>query len=324
MKKIRVAVIGIGYQGKFYVQKFASHPRVELVGVSDTNPFRGKEISNRYEIPFFRDFKELIGRVDAVCVAVPVTAHYPIVRDFLLSGSDVFVEKSLTADLQEGEELVDIAKKQKSVLQVGHSERFNLAAELMKEKVKEPSYMEAYRLVKFSGRGCDVDVITDLMIHDIDILLYHFGNGVTDLHAIGTSVVTPHIDIADVHMTFSNGVEIHLKASRVSSTAERSLKVFEKNRCLVADYLEQDLTLYRKAGTEIELERFAPERRDILDYQIRNFMDSVDRKSPPLINGEDGLAALRLVQTIRQSLKEPPSKESYLYGDTIRRSEKAI
>ncbi len=324
MKKIRVAVIGIGYQGKFYVEKLAGHPKVELIGVSDTNPFRGKQISQQFSVSYQQDYREFFGKVDAVCVAVPVTVHFPIVREFLDRGVDVFVEKSLTADVHEGEELVRLADKNKLILQVGHSERFNVAAQLMRQKINAPSYMEAYRLVKFSGRGCDVDVITDLMVHDIDIILNLMGEDHPEIHAIGTPVVTPHIDIADVHMVFDNGCEVHLKASRVSSTAERSFKVFEPNRCLVADYLEQDLTMYEKSGNEIRMERFSTERRDILDYQIRYFMESVEKRIPPLINGEEGLAALRVVQSIRKSLNPPPSKENYLYGDTLRRSEKTI
>jgi len=323
MSKIRAAVIGVGHQGENHVHKLASHPKVELVGLSDTNVFRGKQVSKQYHVPFTPDYHELLGKIDAVCIAVPVTSHFPIVQDFLLEGTDVFVEKALTPTLPEGEVLIDIAKRNKKILQVGHSERFNGATDLLGTRMIAPSYIEAYRLAGFTDRGHDVDVITDLMIHDIDIVLHLLRESHPEIHAIGTSVMTPQIDIADVHLTFES-CEVHLKASRVSSSFERSLKVFEPNRCLVADFLEQDLSLYEKENGKIQKKRFFTGKKDMLEFQICAFIESIEKRSPPLYQGEESLAALHLVEEIRESIQEPHSRESYLNGDTVRRSAEAI
>ena len=324
MNKIRVAVIGVGYQGKFYLQKLAAHPGIRLVGISDINAFQGRKLSQQYNVSYFEDYRDLLDKIDAVFVAVPVTAHYGIVREFLQAGVDVYVEKSLTQEPEQAEDLIQIAIGNHLILQVGHSERFNMAAELMREKMQIPSYMEACRLTKFSGRGCDVDVITDLMVHDIDIILNMMEDDQPEIHALGTSVLTPLIDVADVHMVFANGCEVHLKASRVSSKVERSLKVFEPNRYLVADFLEQDLTLYQRDDPSIRVERIIREKRDVLDHEVRSFIDSVERRTAPLVDGAQGLAALRVVCDIRKSIKEPASKNLYLYDDSIHRFEKTI
>lgn len=319
-----MAVIGVGHQGKHHVQKLANHPKVLMVGVADTNPCRGKEISIQYQVPFFQDYSKLFGQVDAVCIAVPVTSHFPIARDFLEKDTDVFIEKAITHTVEEGQALIHLAKQKNKILHVGHSERFNEASQLMKNKLQAPNYLEAYRLAGFSARGCDVDVILDLMIHDIDMVLHLLGEEPSEVNAIGTSVVTPHIDIADVHMRFPNNCEVHLKASRASPTWERSMKAFEKDRCLVANYILQELNLYKKVKGKILIEHFSNGKRDILEQQINAFIESVEKRIAPPVNGKESLMALHLAHRIRKSLKEPPSREVYLYGNTSRRSEKAI
>ena len=324
MRPIRLGVIGTGHQGKFYVQKLAAHPDVHLAAVCDANPFCGKQVAQHYQIPYFQNHHDLIQQVDAVFVVVPVTSHFDIVRDCLTAKKDVFVEKALASTSKQGEDLIGHAKETERILQVGHSERFNLATELLQQNFRNPSYIEAYRLVEFSGRGCDVDVITDLMIHDIDIVLNLLGENNPEIHAIGTPVISRFTDIADVHLRFNNHCEVHLKASRVSTIKERSIKVFEPNRCMVADFIQQDFTVYHKENDQIQINRKESDKRDILDFQVGHFIHSVRKRSAPLVSGEEGLETLRLVDKIRNSLQEPTSKENYVYGHSLRRSEQAI
>src|SRR3990172_1876497 len=245
-RNIRVAVIGVGHVGQHHARIYRELPGVELVGVVDIDRAKLQELSKSLGVAAFQDYRDMFGRVDAVSIAVPTVLHAPIARDCLERGLDILVEKPLAETLEEAEELTDLARPPGPILQVGHVERFNGAVRALQRMVKTPGFIECHRLSPFPQRSTDVDVILDLMIHDIDIILSLVKSPVTQVYAVGVPVLTDRVDIANARIEFASGCVANVTASRVSVERVRKIRVFQPDTYISLDYASQEISLYRR------------------------------------------------------------------------------
>jgi predicted dehydrogenase len=305
---IKVAVIGVGHLGQHHARIYTELPGAELVAVADLSEARRREVGGRLRVPAVADYRSLVGKVDAVSVAVPTGAHYPIALTFLQAGSDVLVEKPITQTVGEADVLIASAAKGGRILQVGHSERYNGAVQALSAQVQEPGFIEVHRMGPFPGRGTDVDVVLDLMIHDIDIVLTLVRSPVTSVSAVGVPVVSGQVDIANARLEFASGCVANLTASRVSGERLRKIRVFQRDTYFVLDYASQELNLFRKTpgdGTgkarltriEVPVTRVEPLRQE-----LRDFLESVRTRQPPLVPGEAGREAVAVAAQIIERL----------------------
>ncbi|HUA89040.1 MAG TPA: Gfo/Idh/MocA family oxidoreductase, partial [Steroidobacteraceae bacterium] len=246
MQKIRVAVVGVGYLGRFHAQKYAQAGGCELFGVADARAEARDAVAAELGTRAFADYRELLGAVDAVSVVTPTPLHFPITRDFLNAGAHVLVEKPITETAAEARELIALAAKVKRILQVGHLERFNAAILAAEPHLKSPRFIECHRLAPYRERGTDVNVVLDLMIHDIDIVQTIVGAPIASIDAVGTPVFSEEIDIANARIRFTNGCVANATASRVSLKTERKLRIFEDDAYLSLDLQQKIVTLIRK------------------------------------------------------------------------------
>ncbi|MFQ5883207.1 MAG: Gfo/Idh/MocA family oxidoreductase [Candidatus Methylomirabilales bacterium] len=304
-RKIRVGVIGVGHVGQHHARIYRELPGVELVGIADTDPTRLQEVRKYVEAPAFQEYRELFGRVEGVSVAVPTPLHTQIARECLDRGIDVLVEKPLAETLEEAEELTDLAKRRGRILQVGHVERFNGAVRALHRIVKAPGFMECHRLSSFPQRGTDVDVILDLMIHDIDIILSLVKSPVSQIHAVGVPVLTDRVDIANARLEFASGCVANVTASRVSVDRLRKIRIFQPDTYISLDYASQEITLYRRLPPDlashppqIVREEVVVEKEEPLRLELRNFVSSVRERTRPEVSGEEAVEALRVASQI--------------------------
>lgn len=300
MKKIRAAVVGVGYLGRFHAQKYAALADCELVGVVDADPEIVRRVAAEVGTRALGDFRELFDRVDAVSVATPTPSHADIASGLLLHGAHVLVEKPIAETVAQARQLVELARRQRRVLQVGHLERFNPAILAAEPMLTNPRFIECHRLAPFKERGTDVNVVLDLMIHDIDLVQMIVGSPVASLDAVGTPVFSPEIDIANARLRFENGCVANVTASRVSLKTERKLRVFRDDAYLSIDLQQKILTVIRKrapgAGAgelpvHIEEQSFA--QGDALLAEIQAFLAAIRGERPVVVSGEDGERALR-------------------------------
>jgi predicted dehydrogenase len=311
---MRTAVVGVGYLGRFHAQKYRLAANSELIGIVDPSPEARAAVGAELGVAAHADHRELLGRVDAVSIVTPTPWHYSIARDFLEAGAHVLVEKPMTATLEEGQRLIEAARRAGRVLQVGHLERFNAAVRAVQPILTVPRFIESARLAPFKQRGTDVDVVLDLMIHDIDLILSVVGSSVTAIDAIGTSVFSKEIDIANARLRFANGCVANATASRVSMKTERRLRLFQDDAYASLDLQQKILTVIRKKdGTsadgnpQVDIQETTYEQGDALKAEIDAFLDSAATGKPPAVSGEDGLKALDVALTIaRQVLRTLP------------------
>jgi len=307
--KIKVGVVGVGYLGKIHAEKYTHIPEAELAGVVDIDKVRCQEVAAQVNCRPFYHHRDLVGHVEAVSIVVPTISHYPITKDFLSAGVDVLLEKPITATVQEAQELNALAKEQGAIFQIGHLERFNGALAAMNGVVKNPLFIESYRLSPFSGRGTDVDVILDLMIHDIDIILSILGPDIESVEAVGTPLCSPHIDVAHAHIRFKGGCVAHISASRIAQERVRKMVILQNDSHLTVDYLKQSLMITRRGEKESEGMQVneAVRETDPLATQLQAFVQSVRDRTPPLVSGEDGQraleVALQIVAVIEKAMK---------------------
>jgi predicted dehydrogenase len=311
VKKIRVGVVGVGYLGQFHAEKYAKMKGVELVGVVDINPSRANEIAKRTHTQPFSHHSELLKSVQAVSIAAPTAFHHVIARDFLLQGIDVLLEKPITKALEEADELIGLAESKGLILQVGHLERFNGALRALEGLVQNPLLIESHRLNPFSGRGTDVNVVLDLMIHDIDIILNLVNSKLKELQAIGIPVITHHIDIANARIEFENGCAANLTVSRVSKEKTRRTRIFQPDGTLSIDYLSQKVSFSKRQGRlgkeeipEIVTKEILAKKADLLEAEIRSFLRSVRDRDKVRVSGWDGRRALAVALQIIQKIDE--------------------
>ena len=304
MEKIRVGVVGVGYLGQFHAEKYARMEEAELVGVVDIDRSRAREIAKRYETQPYYHHAELFDKVQAVNIAVPTLLHHDIAKDFLLHGIDVLLEKPMTKDLEEADELIELAESGGMILQVGHLERFSGTMAALQGVVQYPLFIESHRLSPFSKRGTDVNVVLDLMIHDIDILLSWVDSKVSDVRAVGIPILTRHFDIANARIEFENGCTANLTASRVSREKMRKTRIFQPTGYLSIDFLAQRVSYTKKTLSPQEgipgivTEDIPVKKVDPLEMEIRSFLDSVKERKEARVSGRDGRLALEVAHQI--------------------------
>ena len=303
MEKIRIGVIGVGHLGSVHAKIYSTLDGVVLKGVCDCDKKRAEDVARLCSTKYYSDYKDLLNEVDAVSVVVPTQFHHKIAKDFLTHGIDVLVEKPITRTLNEADELLEIARKKKAILQVGHVERFNAAIKALKRISKGPRFIEALRLSPFPNRGTDVGVVLELMIHDIDIVLDLVRSRIKRLDAIGMKVLSNHEDITNARITFENGTVCNLTASRVSQDTVRKLRVFQEDAYVSVDYVRQSATLCRKLKNRIVREEINIERDEPLKSELKSFIECVRKDTQPVVSGKDGREALRVGLEILNKIK---------------------
>jgi predicted dehydrogenase len=310
MQKIRAAVVGVGYLGRFHAQKYAQAEGCELVAVVDARAEAREAVAKELNTQPLADHRELLGRVDAVSVVTPTPAHFAIARDFLSAGVHVLVEKPITETAAEARALIELAKAHKRVFQVGHLERFNAAILAAEPYLTAPRFIECHRLAPYKERGTDVNVVLDLMIHDIDIVQTIVGAPIVSIDAIGTKVFSDEIDIANARIRFENGCVANATASRVSLKTERKLRVFEDDAYLSLDLQQKILTLIRKRAAPlaagqlpVSIEEQSLDQGDALKAEIESFLSCIRTGRPPVVGGEAGLRALETAMRISEQVQ---------------------
>ena len=308
-ENIRVGVVGVGYLGKFHAKIYANMDGVDLVGVVDSNPQTAESIATQYGCQAFTDSAELLNKVDAVSIVVPTVYHLEIARPFLNAGIHMLMEKPLAPSYEESLQLVELAEKANVVFQVGHLERFNAGVMALANRVKNPRFIEAHRLSPFVARATDVDVVTDLMIHDIDIILSLVNSDIDQINAAGTPVITNHIDIANVRLGFKNGAVANVTASRVSNKRYRRIRVFEQQHYFGLNYDDQQLEIAsakpstdKDGWPEITNETLNLEPCLPLDAELAAFIESIRNNTQPLVTGRVGLEAVRVAGIIKENM----------------------
>ncbi len=315
MDRIRVGVVGVGALGQHHARAYAALPGTELVGVVDTLPGRADEIAGPLGTSAFTDYQSLFGKVDAVSIATPTTTHAAIGQEFLNEGIDVLVEKPISSSIEAAERLVAAAEQNRRILQVGHLERFNPAVRELRKLVTNPRFFEAHRLGLFSPRSLDIDVILDLMIHDLDIISLLVGHPPAQVDAVGIAILSQRIDIANARIHFTNGCVANITASRVSMEKVRKLRLFQANQYVSLDYTRQDVSLYRLEGVpgagtpQISSCKLTPQREEPLKLELASFLDAVRNRGPVECSGMDGIRALSLALEIHEQAEKAQARE---------------
>ncbi|MFQ6018905.1 MAG: Gfo/Idh/MocA family protein [Kiloniellaceae bacterium] len=307
---VRMAVVGVGYFGSRHAEKIARLPGAELVAVADIDRGRAEAAGRAHRVPGLADPKALLGRVDAVSVAVPTVAHFEVASRFLDAGVHVLLEKPIAETPEAARRLIDLAARRGAVLQIGHLERFSAPVLAIRDRISRPLYIESNRISAFQARGTDVNVILEMMIHDIDLILTLAGASIESVDAVGAPVLSDVEDIANARVRFANGAVATITASRVSTKAERKLRVFQPDCYISIDFLDRTVRVVEKgkakAGSdypELSIETRSYQEVDALAAEIAAFVSAVANGTPPLVGGEDGLKALEAALMITRSLR---------------------
>ena len=310
MNEIRVAVIGVGYLGKFHAQKYSAMDHVELVGVADIDRTRAAEIAAEFGTRACSDHRDLLGSVDAVSIVVPTESHYAIGIDFLQHDVDVLIEKPMTSTLAQADALIELAEARGRILQIGHLERFNPAVIALKDIVDRPMFIESHRLSTFKDRSTDVSVVLDLMIHDIDIIMNLVKSEIKDIHAAGAPVICQQADIANVRLQFENGCVANVTASRISTKNQRKIRLFQKDAYIAVDFADRKIVVIRRnpnhcdgvvPGTDIRQLSFSD--ADVLEDELAAFIQAVQTREPPVVSGRAGRKALVVALKIMDGIE---------------------
>ena len=308
MDRLPVAVIGCGYLGKFHAQKYAGHPEAALVAVVDTDSGRAKALAAETGSTALSDYRDLYSQIQAASVVVPTPLHHAIAKDLLEHGIHLLLEKPMTVTIAEAQELNALARERNLILQIGHLERFNPAYLAVADKVKNPLFIESHRLNSFQERGTEVDVILDIMIHDIDLILNLVHDEVKSIHAVGIPVISTMIDIANARLEFERGCVVNVTASRISDKGMRKIRIFQPDAYISIDFAAQGVSLYRKIEEEgripyIVSEKLSIEPGDSLRDEIKAFLTAVRQRSIPPVPGEAGMRALKVALEITEQIK---------------------
>ena len=304
----RVAVVGVGALGQHHARVYAGLQSADLVGVYDVEPERSRAVADCHGCPVLAHLRDVVERADAVSVAVPTVDHHRVVRALLEAGKDVLVEKPIAATLDEADDLVRLAAEKGRVLQVGHVERFNPAVDLLRMHAREPRFVEVHRLAPFTPRSLDIDVVLDLMIHDLDLVLSLDGSEAVQVEAVGVPVLSPRVDIANARLRFASGLIANLTASRVSVEKVRKFRVFAPRTYISADLVAREAQVYRLSdgehGPDISVERSDPGGVEPLVRQLESFLEAVRLRTEPVVSGRDGRRALALAETILERMAQ--------------------
>jgi len=309
-RKLRLGVVGVGYFGQFHAEKYHQMPEVELVGLADIDHSRSQEIARRFNTNAFYHYEDLYDKVDAVSIAVPTPIHYQVTKAFFHRGIDVLLEKPITATLREADELIDMAEKKQLVFQVGHQERFNAALMALEGSLADPMFIESHRLSPFLQRAAGVDVVLDLMIHDIQIILSMVDSPIQSIQAVGVPIVSPYLDIANARIEFNNGCIANVTASRVSREKMRKIRIFQPTAYFSIDYVSQRITVLSKEGKGrkpifpgVFAEDIKIAKNDPLESEINSFVERIKDRKKPLISGLDGKKALEVALRITDQIQ---------------------
>lgn len=307
--QIRTAVVGTGYFGRFHANHYTKNPDAKLVAVVDSDPERAKAMAEEFGCEAVTDHRDIYGKVDAASVAVPTPFHFDVARDLVDAGIHVNIEKPITETVEQAQIITKLAEERGTVLQVGHIERYSAAYRVISEKIDRPLYLESYRIAPWKARGVDVDVILDLMIHDIDMIIGLVGSPVSSVDAVGTGVMGRKIDIANARINFESGCVANVTSSRISYKTERRLRVFSHSQYLNCDLGERKIFGYSLRGdpTTEGLGAIATDTVDIpqedsLGNEIASFLDCVKNGKKPFVDGYAGSEALRVAVMINESI----------------------
>jgi predicted dehydrogenase len=327
---VKVAVVGVGHMGRHHARIYSEMPDVELVAVVDTNELVAKELAKKFHTKALTDYKDLIGKVDAVNIATPTSTHYTIAKAFLQEGVHVLVEKPMTSTLKEANHLIQLSKMTGSILQVGHTERFNPAVLSLSGLVKKPIFIEAHRMGPPTHRNLDVGVIFELMIHDIDIILKLVDSPIVSLQGYGLRIYSDYEDISQAQILFENGCIASLSASRVSSEKVRNLEITQEDGFLHLDYIEQNIILRKQVSSKYIFDQpKAMYRREFLVDQpmiskdeplrleIEHFISCLREGKMPMVSGEDGKRALEVAKKIAETIVLKEARENQLARDLL-------
>lgn len=308
MEKLKVGVVGVGYFGWFHAEKFAKIPDVDLIGVVDIDESRARQVADHFSTRPFVDYKDLFNQVQAVSIAVPTPIHYQVARDFMDQGIDILLEKPMTTSLQEAEALIEVAEKEKRILQIGHLERFNAAVTALNGFLGDPLFIDSLRFSPFLERASHVDVVLDLMIHDIDIILSIVRSEVTSISAVGLPLISAELDIANARMEFRNGCVANITASRVSRKKLRQIRIFQDSGSFTIDFLSNKMRALRKSqgsdGSKLVSEDIKIDATDALESEIHSFVQKVRDRTTPMVTGLNGKKALEVALAITQQIEE--------------------
>jgi predicted dehydrogenase len=314
MKKLRLGVIGVGYLGELHAQKYAAMEGVELVGVADQDFARAQEVARRYNTTAYSSHTKLLPFLDGASLAVPTLSHFEIGYEMLAHGVHLLIEKPICLNLEDAERLIERAKKNGAVLQIGHIERFNPAVMKMESLISNPIFIESHRLNFFTNRGTDVDVVLDLMIHDLDIILHVVNSNIEDIDAVGMPVVSDKIDIANVRIMFANGTMANVTASRVSSESLRMLRIIQPDTHISVDYGNRRITVTQLKGDKkhtgrspvVHREDIFPDSDPLAD-QLSSFVKAIKKGTEPKVSGVDGKRALAVSLAIIEQITQKSS-----------------
>jgi predicted dehydrogenase len=308
---VRTAVIGVGYLGRFHAQKYAQLPGSKLIAVVDANEEVARRVGAELGVEALSDYRALLGRVDAVSVAVPTPLHHEVAGTLLDHGVHVLVEKPIATTVDEARDLIARGKARGAVLQVGHLERFNPAIVAAVSRLGTPRFVESARLAPFKQRGTDVSVVLDLMIHDIDLIQELVGRPIATIDAVGATVFSGEIDIVNARIRFEGGCVANTTASRISLKQERKLRVFQDDAYMSIDLQQKILTVIRKkdaapveSPAQVAIEEASYDQGDALLAEIDAFLQAVRNGTSPLVTGEDGLRALDTAMRITALVKD--------------------
>lgn len=309
-RALKAAVVGVGYLGRFHAQKYAALADVDLAGVYDINVDRAGEIAEEIGCRAFDDLSALLTQVDIVSIVVPTHLHFTVARQALEAGCHILLEKPITQTVEEADELIALAAEKKLVFQVGHLERFNPAVMALKGVLNKPLFIESHRLAPFKTRGTDVNVVLDLMIHDIDIILSMVRSPLKVVNSVGVPVFSEEVDIANARLQFGNGCVANVTASRASRESMRKIRIFQNDAYISIDYEARQISIFRKEGEgmpipglpNVTMEARSFEQSDSLMAEVRSFVDSVRKGMAPAVTGEDGRRALELALKISSRL----------------------
>jgi len=309
MSKINVGVIGTGYLGQFHVEKYARMPHVNLVGIVDSHKDRANEIAQKFETKAYTKYQDLFGQVDAVSIVVPTQLHYAISKDCLLNDIDVLIEKPITENISQADELIQIAEDKNRLIQVGHLERFNPVVEAIRDLVDRPMFIESHRISVYKGRGIDVSVVLDLMIHDIDIIKNFAKSEVKSIHAAGVPVICSDVDIANARIEFMKGCIANVTASRISMKEERKIRIFQKDAYFSVDFAKKDITYIKRKESArdaiipgMDIQKFHFDDGDALNSEIKAFLECVHSRNVPEVPGKAGRDALQIALDIMEQM----------------------
>jgi len=303
MDKVKVGIIGVGYLGMQHARIASYLEEAELKAVADIDFKKALEIGNRHGVSYYQNYEEMMDEVDAGIVSTPTSEHFRISMSLLERGKHVLVEKPITETVEQAEQLVELARKNGLLLQVGHLERFNPAVEVVENMISDPKFIEVQRLGSFSARSLDVDVVKDLMIHDLDIILALIKDEVNVIRSSGIHVLSDKVDIANARLEFKGGCVATLTASRVHQGKVRKLRIFEPTSYYSIDYIDQEVKVFPLSGRQTDIKTLKTKKEEPLKKELENFLRCQAEGRPGKVSGEEGLRALRLAYDVLKEME---------------------